>query len=278
LKYTKILFIIFGFFNISVYADTDSSNDKREVVDHMIDVGTHKLNFKVIEGKLPAIVFESGFGMDASQWDSIQIELSKKIPNAIISYDRAGMGESDLPSDKYIVESEVDHLRKALTFLNYHKQVILVGHSYGGLLINQYFASNRESVKGLLYVDPSTIPFYLKTKTIEEVEGRIKNYNSNREYSKSMLSYFRIWREFETSLKALDKLEIKTDIPKYLISSTKDFFSVIPENKVWRDEHVVYAKQINAIHLIAEDSAHDIPNEKPEIVLSTIYKMLNIIN
>lgn len=241
----------------------------------LLNVGTYRLHFKVIHGTLPAVVFESGFGEDATQWDKIQLQLSKNIPNAIISYDRAGMGKSELPDSKYNLKKEVEDLRRGLKLLNYDKEVVLVGHSFGGLLINQYYKSNYNSVKGLLYVDPSTVAFYIKTKTIEEVEGNVKSIDLTESYSKSEQSMHRIWREFEPTLNTLNRIKIKKDIPKYLISSTEDFFSIIPENKIWRDEHVIYSKKIGAKHIIATGSAHDIPNEKPEVVIETIYKILN---
>lgn len=271
---TKIVLAIFCLITIHSFGQKKEKSGNKRTHNIMLNIGTHKLHFKVVHGTLPAIVFESGFGEDATQWDKVQLQLSKSIPNAIISYDRAGLGKSDLPSSKYVVEREVNDLRIGLKLLNYDKEVVLVGHSFGGLLINQYYKSNYTSVKGLLYVDPSTVSFYIKTKTLEEVEGNVNNIDLNESYSKSDKSMHRIWREFEPTLTTLNKIKIKKDIPKYLISSTKDFFSIIPENKIWRDEHAIYSKIIGAKHIIATGSAHDIPNEKPQVVIDAIYKIL----
>lgn len=67
----------------------------------LVDVGGYRLNFRVIPGRAPTIVLESGGGADSSQWSSLQPELARVTGLAVVSYDRAGFGDSDLPSRPY---------------------------------------------------------------------------------------------------------------------------------------------------------------------------------
>jgi pimeloyl-ACP methyl ester carboxylesterase len=78
---------------------------------------------------------------------------------AVVSYDRAGFGESDLPSSPYNALGEVAGLRKGLERLGLAKAVLLVGHSYGGLLNQLYAHKYPKSVKGIVLIDPNTVAF-----------------------------------------------------------------------------------------------------------------------
>ena len=110
--YRSIIFLLFFFSAIS--------NASYKTVEHKnISVGDYSLSFNYISGSEPAIVFESGSGVESSHWNKIMQSLSSKIDNAIISYDRAGYGKSDLPMEPYQIESEVLWLRKGLEHLGY---------------------------------------------------------------------------------------------------------------------------------------------------------------
>ena len=127
--------------------------------DTSVDVGGYRLHFHIIDGRSPAIVLESGGGADSSQWSALQPELARRTSLAIVSYDRAGFGDSDLPSSPYNAISEVAGLRKGLERLGLAKKVLLVGHSYGGLLNQLYAHQYPKSVKGLVLIDSNTVAF-----------------------------------------------------------------------------------------------------------------------
>jgi pimeloyl-ACP methyl ester carboxylesterase len=99
-----------------------------------VDVGGYRLRFRVVDGRLPTIVLESGGGADSSEWTILQPQLARLTGLAVVSYDRAGFGESDLPSSPYNASEEVAGLQTGLKRLGLAKEVLLVGHSYGGLL------------------------------------------------------------------------------------------------------------------------------------------------
>jgi len=102
---------------------------------------------------------ESGGGADSSQWSALQPELNRRTGWAVISYDRAGFGESDLPSTPYNAIEEVAGLRVGLERLGPAKKVVLVGHSYGGLLNQLYAHQYSKSVKGIGLIDSNTVAF-----------------------------------------------------------------------------------------------------------------------
>ena len=102
------------------------------------------------------VLFESGFGADASAWSLVQPQLARSTRTC--SYDRAGYGLSDpgpLPRDGAAVARDLD---RALRAAGERGPFIVVGHSAGGLYAQLFAARRRREVIGLVLVDPS-VPF-----------------------------------------------------------------------------------------------------------------------
>ena len=56
------------------------------------------------------MLFESGGGAGADQWDSIASRIAQQTRSGVVTYDRAGFGGSDLPAVPYDIQAEVDAL------------------------------------------------------------------------------------------------------------------------------------------------------------------------
>src|SRR5512139_1860740 len=128
-----------------------------EAVEKQVDAGTYKLHFKIIPGRGPTILLESGGGMDSTEWDNLAPLLARETGATVVAYDRAGFGKSDLPASKYDLAQDTDALWGALRRLGLDKDLVLVGHSYGGLLIRYEAARYPKAVRGLVFVDPFTV-------------------------------------------------------------------------------------------------------------------------
>jgi pimeloyl-ACP methyl ester carboxylesterase len=71
--------------------------------------------------------------------------------STVVAVDRAGLGLSD-PADRVSVQSQVDDLAALLAQIG---PAIVVGHSWGGLLVQVVAWQQPGSVVGLILVDPS---------------------------------------------------------------------------------------------------------------------------
>lgn len=71
-----------------------------QTIDTLIDVGGHKLHFNIIKGKGTPILFESGNGDDGSVWQPILDNIYKATNATLITYDRAGLGKSEIDTNK----------------------------------------------------------------------------------------------------------------------------------------------------------------------------------
>jgi pimeloyl-ACP methyl ester carboxylesterase len=97
----------------------------------------------------PVILLVSGAGETALDWLPILAPISAL--STVVAVDRAGLGLSD-PAGRVSVESQVDDLVAVLARVG---PAILVGHSWGGLLVQLVARRQPASVVGLVLVDPS---------------------------------------------------------------------------------------------------------------------------
>ena len=103
-----------------------------QTIDTLIDVGGHKLHFNILKGKGIPILFEAGNGDDGSVWQPILNDLFKATNATIITYDRAGLGKSEIDTIKISFKNEVKDLETALQKLGFSKKIFIVCHSFGG--------------------------------------------------------------------------------------------------------------------------------------------------
>jgi pimeloyl-ACP methyl ester carboxylesterase len=130
-----------------------------QAVEKLVDVGGYNLNFRIIPGRGSAILLESGGGMDSTEWNALAPRLAQETGATVIAYDRAGFGKSDLPETKYDLREDTVALWRGLRTLGLDRNLILVGHSYGGFLIRFEAAEHPDAVRGLVFVDPFSVEF-----------------------------------------------------------------------------------------------------------------------
>lgn len=105
----------------------------------------------MIKGERTPILFESGGGQDALQWDSIATIVHQRLKATVITYDRAGFGQSSLDTLDYTILQEIKSLESALQKFGFsNEKLLLVGHSLGGFYNRVYAARHCSLTK---YVD-----------------------------------------------------------------------------------------------------------------------------
>jgi pimeloyl-ACP methyl ester carboxylesterase len=110
----------------------------------LVAVGQHRLHLYCSGTGTPTVVLEAGLGGNHLDWIRAQPELSKT--TQVCSYDRAGYGWST-------VERISGELQLLLRNAGIGGPIILVGHSFGGMLSLYYTAHNADQVIGLVLID-----------------------------------------------------------------------------------------------------------------------------
>lgn len=113
-----------------------------------VDVGGRRLVASVVGRGAPTIVLLSGLGMTRDNWDAAMPALASL--GTVVSYDRAGIGSSELgtrPADG--VESARD-LHVLLERLGRRPPYVLVAHSHGGNVARLFASQYPRDVAGML--------------------------------------------------------------------------------------------------------------------------------
>jgi len=119
----------------------------------LIDIGTHRLHlYETGSGQGgPTIVLESGLMSTNLSWTELQRDLEQSF--RVVSYDRAGLGWSDLGPMPRTAERIVEELHQLLEKANIPTPYVLVGHSFGGLTMQLFAARYPQTVAGMVLVD-----------------------------------------------------------------------------------------------------------------------------
>lgn len=257
------------------------SEQEIETVESLIDVGEYRLNFKVIKGQEFTILLESGGGMDSKEWTRIAPELARKTKAAIVSYDRAGFGKSDLPETPGDMREEVEWLWRGLKKLKLDTNLILVGHSFGGWMIRLFASEHPKVVRGIVFVDPFTNEFvdrlgvdYLDN---HPMAGKLPFDASEPErlskYQRALVRM--VGGGLRPKMEIMRTTSVPAGIPVQIITSGKRFFPKTEEQEAWRQSHEQLAASIKDAKLIvAENSGHMIPQSQPDLILETVMDVI----
>lgn len=120
----------------------------------MVEVGGHSLHINCVGRGSPTVVLDAGSGGFSAQWIRVQREVSGT--TRVCSYDRAGMGWSEMGPEPRDAEQISSELYTLLRGANIEGPYVLVGHSFGGLYVRTYAARYPDEVAGVVLVDSSS--------------------------------------------------------------------------------------------------------------------------
>lgn len=255
-----------------------------EVIEQLVDVGGYHLFFRIIPGQGPVILLEAGGGMDSTQWSGLAPLLSRETGATVVAYDRAGFGKSDLPETAYDLHEDTEALWRGLRQLGLDRDLVLVGHSYGGFLIRFEAGEHRDSVKGLVFIDPFTLELVdaLGIEATEKKMGQLPFDASHPEkLTKDQRAEARMVGAPGSNLGEKCDAARKVALPPHLavriITSGKEWLSP-QDQKLWRESHERLTASIEGARLIvAEQSDHMIPERQPELILSVVAEVVRAI-
>ena len=118
----------------------------------LVDLGSHRLHVLESGCGSPTIVMEAGLMSTVLSWNDLQRELAGSY--RVVSYDRAGLGWSDLGPMPRTAERIVDELHAMLKRAAIPGPYVLVGHSFGGLTMPLFAARFPQETAGMVLVDP----------------------------------------------------------------------------------------------------------------------------
>jgi pimeloyl-ACP methyl ester carboxylesterase len=98
------------------------------------------------------VVFDAGIAASSLTWSRVQPAIAEW--TRVFSYDRAGLAWSESTTIPRSIATLVSELRLLLQSAGLPPPYILVGHSFGGLVIRAFARAHLNEVAGLVFVDP----------------------------------------------------------------------------------------------------------------------------
>lgn len=226
------------------------------------------------------LVIESGIGMGLAYWQPLLADLSKLNIRAVI-YSRAGNGKSQAAKDVSLATSN-RRLKKLLTAINAKDNLVLIGHSFGGLHVRTFAATYPEQVTGLILLDPSHELFDSELNKIDAAWSKrdttkLNAMNNNQpEWNLLQGIYLQ---------KMIADGDIANRIPVVIVTSSKlnesDWWigHSVEGKKIWRDLHQsLIRNNANSIHMVTNQTGHNVPHDNKLLLLSSISALLGLVN
>jgi pimeloyl-ACP methyl ester carboxylesterase len=241
-----------------------------KVTSKKIDAGGHSLNILISGEGSPTVIFEAGSGAGLESWsavESITAEFARTV-----SYDRAGIGQSE-PGPKPRTANQIAaELHTALQRADIAPPYVLVGHSFGGIYARVFADMYPQEVAGMVLIDPSQEAFVDWTKThLEADSGTL-----DEQMAKAPQGVRDELAGESASYAQARAAKVPACIPVILLTAMKDDNMPAEVTEVWVDKHEEWIATVpGGKHILVKNSGHSIQNEQPQVVLDAIKEVID---
>jgi pimeloyl-ACP methyl ester carboxylesterase len=97
------------------------------------------------------VIFDAGIAASSLTWSRVQPDVARFA--RACSYDRAGLAWSEASTTPRLMPTLVDELHQVIQQAHLPAPFVLVGHSFGGLVIRAFTRAYPAEVGGLVFVD-----------------------------------------------------------------------------------------------------------------------------
>lgn len=240
----------------------------------------HHLAFHIMRGHLPVLVLDAGGGADSTYWNSIIPELAKRTGSEIITYDRAGLGASDEVPPPYRMEDAVTDLEAGLKQLGATHDLVLIPHSFAGMVATYLAIRHPDWISGAVLVD-TMVPEFLTDEEVAHMDPIIQPMvaaelaahpdKKTRTLEAITVAYVQTSHDF-------NKVVWPTSIPCVVIVSEGTPFppAMKLDVKNWKDAHAAFANNAcDGKLIVAKGSSHDIAHDRPEVIIEATGELVD---
>lgn len=233
--------------------------------------GAQRMHLIVSGSGAPTIVLEAGSGSTSRTWRALQPALSDIA--RVVSYDRAGLGESEPSPRPRSARAIAEELRSALRNAQLPPPYLLVAHSAGGAYARVFAAMYPAEVIGLVLVDPTPEDFYARAKReFPAVYARLDAIDAAEIARRPAGEQAEedVWDATLEEVRAADALFTGRAI---VLSSPR--LDLEELGAVWTDEHRRWALRSPRREYVRVDGVgHSIHRQRPALVLDAVRRII----
>lgn len=245
-----------------------------------IAVGTKPYQVQVASGGSGryTVILESGFGTDLRAWRKVAPELAKV--TRTVSYSRAGHGSSDPRPEPRSFEQATSELEQLIAAARLTPPFILVGHSYGALLVRAFAARHPGQVAGMVLVDPADERFNPALRKLDA--ARVAE--DDRQFAAMVPARFQGELKFLQPVLDSGTLPLAgklPNVPTVVLTSVQQadkpmfFLETAQAVAVKQELHASFLRQFSdGAQVVTSKSGHNIQLEEPELVIAAVNKVI----
>lgn len=245
---------------------------------HLIDHDGHDLAFHVTPGQAPTLVLDAGGGEDSSYWNGLVPALAQATGSQIITYDRAGLGASDEVEGPWDPVAAAADLEAGLQELGVTQDAVLVSHSQAGEVATYLTRADPDVLSGAVLVDANLPQFFTdqQIQRIVAVTGPQIEALKKQPSTKANRQLIATAEDFGPTHHAYHEVSWPDSVPVTYVVSEKTPFDGSPEDaQRWRDAAAAFVAAGPGRTLVtAQGSSHDVPLDKPALVVDEVVKMV----
>lgn len=247
-----------------------------------------KKQYVVVEGKgEPTVVFLTGKGRAQTDFRKVYERLQET--NQIFSYDRSGIGQSELIRNDRTIDTMAFELNALLVKERIKAPYILVGHSLGASIARCFVNMYPDKVSGMVFLDPAHEEEYRNGMSIrtdsdkvvfkEQFEEFLKVKGKTKgQHAESKQSFDFDSLGYSTNQKILKQTKVPTTIPMTIILSTEADIDndYIDKEMEFRNQYFNQWKMLIPQTKIinAPKTGYFIQMEEPKMVVNEIIELI----
>ena len=280
----------FGSFPFSgLPADARTSQEEVQIPEistprkeNRIDVGGRKLHCFVYGSGAPTIVLVSGLGAPQEYWNYVVPDLAAI--TTVVTYDRAGVGKSELGDLPAHGEQSVKDLHVLLDTLGVPRPYILVGHSLGGMIARLFASLVPEGMGGLILEDTqhednlAELRRILKGKDLEAFDELTSGMLALPENPKTEADYRNMTREQLKKSGPLPRIPYLVLTVAGRAKAMGPMFSAEAIEEMGEMDSVLNEKLAALIPggrlIVVEGTGHNIHMDKPQLLIGPVREMI----
>lgn len=247
-----------------------------QTVDTLVQVGHHHLHFHIIKGNDQPILFESGNGDDGQVWKDLLPAIYDATGATLITYDRAGLGKSDIDTLKISLQQEIKDLHEALKKLGFKKDYFLVAHSFGGMYASAFANENKGKIKGAVFIEVST-----PCQLTDEYTTRVKHTISAENWAmlkERRIGLYYVLQQFPEIAAYMSTRYLSEAIPLTVIAAehykpTPQIGETEADMRHWQTCLAELGNLPNHTYVVTKDTEHKICKKDPDTIIAEVTKL-----
>jgi pimeloyl-ACP methyl ester carboxylesterase len=215
----------------------------------------------------------SGLASSNHDWGPVEERVSEF--TRVCSYDRTGLGASDLADGVATAQSASDDLHALLSSVGLAGPVVVVGHSYGGMVARLYASHHAENTAALVLVDSLQKDNLLQAGEILGEQAMalfMEGVRSNPEGVDLEASFAQVNDTGDLGDLPLTVITAgKPDLPPFINADIRNLLA----NSWLESQRDLVSLSTVGIHIIAEESGHCVQCQQPKLVADAILREIS---